>query len=68
MIVTGVDRGSAAEFYGLESGDVIVRLNGRPIIKGLKDFRARVRAVKPRQALSLLIRRDDRTLFLTFTR
>lgn len=68
VIVTGVDRGSAAEFYGLESGDVIVRINGRPIIKGLKDFRARVRAVKPRQALSLLIRRDDRTLFLTFTR
>lgn len=66
--VTAVDRGSPAEFYGIEIGDVIVRVNGRSIVGGIPDFNARVRAVKPRQALALLIRRGKRTLFITFTR
>jgi serine protease Do len=66
--VIGVDRGSPAEFYGIETGDVLVRVNGRPIVGGLADFNARVRAVKPRQALALLIRRGNRTLFITFAR
>ena len=66
--VTGVDRGSPAEFYGIEPGDLIVRVNQRPIVRGIADFTARVRAVKRHQALSLLIRRGKRTLFITFTR
>ena len=52
----------------VERGDVIVRVNGKPLVKGLNEFRARVRAVKPRQVLSLLVKRGNRTLFLTFTR
>lgn len=68
VVVESVDRGSAAQFAGLERGDVIVRVNNRPIVNGLTDFNKRVRSVKRGQVLSLLVRRGDRTIYLAFTR
>ena len=55
---------------GFEPGDLIIKLNNRAIA-GLKDARAALAKVRPRDSLSLIVRRgamsNGRELKLTLT-
>ena len=65
--VQEVDRGSAAHIAGIERGDVIVEVNGRPARGDAELFQGMVDKTAQGEVLSLLIQRDDRRIYLTFT-
>jgi serine protease Do len=56
--VSAVLRGSRAEQAGLKAGDVLVEVNGRPVVT-LDAVRAALLDVSLDSALSLVVRRDD---------
>ncbi|KGY08679.1 DegQ family serine endoprotease [Vibrio sinaloensis] len=59
--VTAVEKGSSADAYKLEEGDIIIGVN-RKRVKNLAQFRKIVE--KQPGVLALNIQRDDRTLYL----
>ena len=56
--VAAVLRGSRAERAGLKVGDILVEVNGRPVVT-LDAVRAALLNASLEQALSLVVRRDD---------
>ena len=64
VLVTEVDQGSPAMRAGLQKGDVVVQIQGRPV-KGVKDFVKAVRAVPRGKAVALYVKRGrDRSVFV----
>jgi len=55
------DAEGAAARAGIEAGDIVLAINGKPV-KGMDDIRA-VLKTHPKQ-VALLIKRDDETLFV----
>jgi serine protease Do len=66
VVVTNVDPGSPAEEAGVLRGDIILEIN-RTMIKNADDYDRVMGQVKKGSELLLLINRQGRTLFLTFT-
>jgi serine protease Do len=65
VLVAGVTPGSRAEDSGLQAGDIILSIGGRPVTTP-DDAVARIRAAQreKRDALPLLVMRDGTTAFL----
>ncbi|MDE1239112.1 DegQ family serine endoprotease [Vibrio aestuarianus] len=59
--VTNIEKGSAAEAYQLQKGDIIIGVN-RKRVKNLADLRALLE--KKSSVLALNIQRGDRTIYL----
>jgi serine protease Do len=66
VVVTNVDPGSPAEEAGVLRGDIILEIN-RTMIKNADDYDRVMGQVKKGSELLLLINRQGRTLFLTFS-
>lgn len=58
-----VGPGTPAAEAGIRSGDLLVAINGQPL-KGLADFRSILARTRPRQRITLEIRRDGKNLTL----
>lgn len=56
LLISLVEKGSAAESGGLLVGDIIVRFDGRPLAEPL-DLRRRLRGTEPGQSVTLSIAR-----------
>ena len=66
LFVSGVEAGSPAAEADFQAGDVVFEVNGRAIRKS-DDYRAALKGKKAGEALSFLVRRGERTIFLTIT-
>ncbi len=64
-VVTAIEAGSVAERVGLQVGDIIQRLNRRPI-ESLNDFMGVMKDLEPGDTVAMYIKRDGRRLFTTF--
>ena len=62
VVVTSVTRGSSAAEAGLMPGDIIESVGNKPV-KDAGEFRARLDELEKNQAVLLLVRRGDQTLF-----
>jgi serine protease Do len=67
LVITAVQRGSAAEEAGLRAGDVITQINRRPV-KTVEDFRRELAAGDTEKSVLFLVRRGDSNLFLALKR
>jgi regulator of sigma E protease len=63
--ISSVNPGSPAEKAGLQSGDVVLRVGGRPVFTA-EDLVQAIRS-KPGEALPIEIQRENRRLTLTVT-
>lgn len=66
VVVTNVESGSSAEEAGVLRGDIVLEIN-RVAIKNSDDYDNAMSQIKKGHELLLLINRQGRTLFLTFT-
>jgi S1-C subfamily serine protease len=57
--VVGVSPGGPAAEAGIQAGDVIVKIDGKPVEQG-RDLTTRMREVEPGQKVTLGIRRDGK--------
>ncbi len=65
-LVSEVLPGGAAESAGLQSGDVILELNGIPI-ESLGSFRGDITLSKPGQKVTMKVRRNTQDIMITAT-
>lgn len=65
-MVTDVARGSAAEKAGLERGDLIVAVNGKPVISGAQ-LRARVGLIRVGETIDLDVLREGKRIKMSAT-
>jgi S1-C subfamily serine protease len=66
MFIDGVVANSPARSAGIQPGDVLVELNGRPL-RSIEQMQNYMRTAKPGQKVTLRIWRDGRTFDLTVT-
>ncbi len=66
LLVTHVEKGSAAEKAGLRAGDVLVKVGDEKVEDGA-DLRRAVRAAEPGAGLKLTVQRDGQKHELTVT-
>jgi serine protease Do len=66
LLVTGLEAGSPAAEADFQVGDLIVEINGQPV-KNQGDYRAALKAKASGELASFLVKRGDRTIFLTIT-
>ncbi len=66
VVVAAVDVGSTADASGIQPGDVIREVN-RQKIRGLSEFERVVRSLKEGDRVTLLLQRDQASLFVAFT-
>ncbi len=59
VLVTKVMKGSPAEKGGIESGDVIVEFNGKPV-KNVSDLQLKVISTKPGEVVKIKVIRDGK--------
>jgi serine protease Do len=59
-----VEPGSAADEAGIQRGDVVREVNGQ-VIRRLSDYRAALAKVKKGEIIRLLIKRGERSIYLT---
>jgi serine protease Do len=64
VVVSQVEPGGVADEAGIQRGDVIREMNGYTI-RNLNDYRAAMAKVKKEEILRLLIKRGERSLYLT---
>jgi len=64
--ISGAQGGSPAEKAGLQAGDVIIRFAGQDI-RGLEDYAAVLRAVRPGEAIEIVVRRGAAEITLQIT-
>jgi serine protease Do len=67
VVVTAVERDSAAARAGIQPGDVIDELD-RQAIRSLEDFDRTVASAKDRERLLVRIRRSDSSLYLVLSK
>ena len=65
VIVTQVDPNGAAAEYGIQEGDVIMRVN-RQAIHSVSDFEKQVSETKPGENILIYLRRGNGNLFVAF--
>jgi serine protease Do len=63
VVVTEVEAGSAADEAGIQSGDVILEINRKPV-HNLDDFRKQVGALGKDDTVLLRIVRNGQRLFV----
>ncbi|MEW6685829.1 MAG: trypsin-like peptidase domain-containing protein [Candidatus Edwardsbacteria bacterium] len=66
LIVSSVESRSLAERLGIQVGDLIQKVNNQTV-KTSEEFNKIVQKIKPGQQLSLLLKREGTTIFLSFT-
>lgn len=64
VVVSNVNRDSAAEEAGLLRGDVLLEIGGAQI-ESVQDFKKAVKGLKKNKPVLLLIKRKENTIFLT---
>jgi hypothetical protein len=62
----GITEGSPAAKAGIQPGDVIVRINDQPIAN-LQEYSNLLRALKPGQTVTVVVKRGDKELTMTVT-
>jgi S1-C subfamily serine protease len=65
-VVAEVFEGTGAEEAGIQSGDVVIALDGVPVL-GSNDLQAQVRAHQPGETVEILILRDGEEITVTAT-
>lgn len=65
-VITKVEPGSAADIAGLETGDVVVAIDGEPIKQG-SDLAARISTKSPGDRLQVEVERDGATTTIEVT-
>jgi serine protease Do len=63
-LVVAVEQGSAAADAGIRPGDLLLEIEGQ-VINSAPDFQAAVAKLKKETSARVLIKRQDRTLYLT---
>jgi serine protease Do len=63
VLVTAVEPESAAAAAGIQRGDVILEVEGRPV-KSVADFERLTRTLRPGQPLSVRLEREGRALYV----
>ncbi|MCP4591706.1 MAG: M28 family peptidase [bacterium] len=66
MKISGVSGDSPAQKAGLQGGDIIIEFAGQEI-RSLEDYSVVLNAVKPDQAVSIVVLRDDKQVKLQIT-
>ena len=66
LFVTGVNADSPAASADFQAADLIIEVNGQPI-KNRENYRAALKSNASGDLISFLVRRGDRTIFLTLT-
>ncbi len=66
VVVVRVRRGSAAARSGLDVGDVILKVNRKPV-ENVRDFERIVDELKPGDPIALYVQRGEQRLFIAFT-
>lgn len=66
VVISGIERGSAAVQAGLKVGDVILKINRKPI-ENLSDFNRIMKNVKKGDSLLLYVQREVNKFFVAFT-
>jgi serine protease Do len=67
VVITSVESGSAAEDAGLRPGDIVRGVN-RKHIHSVQEFKAEVGRTKAKDPVALLVKRDDRSFYVTLSR
>ncbi|MDZ7342873.1 MAG: DegQ family serine endoprotease [candidate division KSB1 bacterium] len=65
VVVTQVDPNGAAAQFGIQEGDVIMKVN-RENIRSVADFEKQISSTKPGENILFYLRRGDGNLFLAF--
>ena len=65
VIVTGVERGSLAESAGLQEGDLLIELNGRPI-RSAGEFKEKLDSVRQGEVVRLGLARGPYMYYFAF--
>ena len=66
VVITGVEKGSVADQSNLKAGDVILKVNRKPV-KNVSDYNKIIKSTKPGETLLLYIQRDEARIFVAFT-
>jgi len=66
VVIIGVERGSPAAQAGLRPGDVILKINRKPV-KNLKDYNKIMDNIKKGDTLLFYVQRGEGKLFIAFT-
>ena len=66
LFVTGVENGSPAAEADFQAGDLIMEINGQAV-KSQGDYRSALKAKASGELASFLVKRGERTIFLTLT-
>ena len=64
IVVTLVEPGSTADEAGIQRGDIIREVNGRPIRK-LGDYQAAIAKIKKGEIIRFFVKRGERNLYIT---
>jgi serine protease Do len=64
VVVIQVEAGSPAADAGIRTGDLILEVSGE-VVKTVKEYRAAVAKLKKETVARFLVKRQDRTLYLT---
>ena len=64
LIVIAVRCGSSSHFAGVEAGNIIIEVNGKPVIT-LKDLENSLAAHEPGEPIELLFQRVGERIFIT---
>jgi serine protease Do len=65
VVVTQVDPNGAAAEFGIQEGDVIMKVN-RENIRSVSDFQKQISDTKPGENILIYLRRGDGNLFIAF--
>jgi serine protease Do len=63
VVVTRIEPGSAADDAQIQTGDVILEVDRKPV-RNAEDFRQKVGQVKGKESLLLLVQRGENSLFV----
>jgi serine protease Do len=66
VVVAAVAVGSPADQSGIQPGDVIRQVNGRPV-RNLADFERATAGLKPGERVTILLQRGATSMFVAFT-
>ncbi len=67
VVITSVESGSPAEEAGLRAGDIVRGVN-RKHVHSVQEFKAEVSRTKSKEPVALLVRREDRSFYVTLSR
>lgn len=65
VTVTDIERGSAADYVGIQLGDVVLEVNNRPIT-GVDSFKGEAQKLKRGEIAKIFVKRGPMTSFFAF--